>query len=281
MAAVLDRSPSVGARGEATLGTSRGWAFATSTSSAARRCSCGATRSGSERKVPTLDAQSRVAITISPYRRAMGPIALTALARYPHLTYVAQDLDTLSLLVDGIPLARRHAGLPPCRATRITRCSRSAGRGSTSTRGPGSTTSVTWTTCSGPASMARSLRSSRARPQPCSPTTRARSSSPATSTSRIACCATCAIRSIPPTSTRRRTSPRSTPGTGAPRDIPRVPRTMRARSRLRPRRRRRRLRAADRLDAVRRSGRGRDPVAMRPTCRRRPGASGHGRDGWP
>ena len=35
----------------------------------------------------------------------MGPIALTALARYPHLTYVAQDLDTLSLLVDGIPLA--------------------------------------------------------------------------------------------------------------------------------------------------------------------------------
>jgi hypothetical protein len=34
----------------------------------------------------------------------MGRIALSTLAGYPRLIYVAQDLDTLSLLVDGIPL---------------------------------------------------------------------------------------------------------------------------------------------------------------------------------
>jgi hypothetical protein len=44
----------------------------------------------------------------------MGPIAMTALAGYPALTYVAQDLPTLSLLVDGTPLlgGTPHSTLP-------------------------------------------------------------------------------------------------------------------------------------------------------------------------
>lgn len=105
MGAVLDRSPSVGARGEATLGYLEGLGFRDVDVIGCPSMFMWGDALRVERKVPALDARSRVAITISPYRRAMGPIALTALARYPHLTYVAQDLDTLSLLVDGIPLA--------------------------------------------------------------------------------------------------------------------------------------------------------------------------------
>ncbi len=43
-------------------------------------------------------------ITISPYRLSMGPIALETYRRFPDLTYYAQDMPTLDLLLRGRPL---------------------------------------------------------------------------------------------------------------------------------------------------------------------------------
>ena len=105
MAAVLDRSPSVGVRGEATLAYLNGLGFRDVDVIGCPSMFIWGDGLRVERKVPALDEGSRVAITISPYRHAMGPITRTALARFPLLTYIAQDLDTLSLLTDGIPLA--------------------------------------------------------------------------------------------------------------------------------------------------------------------------------
>jgi polysaccharide pyruvyl transferase len=51
------------------------------------------------RKRPSLDKDARVAITISPYVRAMGDVAAFHHARYPNLRYIAQDLATLAALV--------------------------------------------------------------------------------------------------------------------------------------------------------------------------------------
>ena len=97
----------------------------------------------------------------------------------------------------AVPAGRRHCRCPVagrrrrCRSTRLTRCSARAGRGCTSTRGPGSTICAASTTCSARGSTAPSPRSWRGRRRRCSPTTRARWSSPATSRSRIGSCATC------------------------------------------------------------------------------------------
>ena len=43
-----------------------------------------------EPRVPVLDADARLAVTISPYRAAMGDIALAAYRRYPGFTYFAR-----------------------------------------------------------------------------------------------------------------------------------------------------------------------------------------------
>jgi hypothetical protein len=40
-------------------------------------------------------------LNVSPYVKAMGPIVRSTLERYPNLTYIPQDLDTLNLLLWG------------------------------------------------------------------------------------------------------------------------------------------------------------------------------------
>ena len=104
MGAVLDRSPSVGVRGEATLAYLNALGFRDVDVVGCPSMFMWGDALRVERKAPALDERSRVVITISPYRTAMGRIALRTLARYPRLVYVAQDLDTLRLLVDGTPL---------------------------------------------------------------------------------------------------------------------------------------------------------------------------------
>jgi hypothetical protein len=104
MDAVLDRSPSIGVRGEGTRHYLEGLGYRDVDVIGCPSMFMWGDALRVERKVPALDEQSRVVITISPYRTAMGPMALDALARYPRLTYVAQDLGTLRLLADGTPL---------------------------------------------------------------------------------------------------------------------------------------------------------------------------------
>lgn len=101
--AVLDRSPSIGVRGEATLGYLNGLGFRDVEVIGCPSMFMWGPTLRVERRVPALDAGSRVAITISPYRVNMGPIALETYRRFPNLTYYAQDLPTLDLLLTGRP----------------------------------------------------------------------------------------------------------------------------------------------------------------------------------
>lgn len=106
VAAVLDHAPTIGVRGEGTRDYLVGLGFSATDIEV---IGCPSTFFWGEdlrveRKVEALDATSRISITISPYRTQMGAIAMSTLARYPELTYVAQDVETLALLLDGTPL---------------------------------------------------------------------------------------------------------------------------------------------------------------------------------
>jgi hypothetical protein len=104
VSAVLDRSPTIGVRGEATREYLNGLGFRDVDVIGCPSMFRWGDTINVGRKVSTLDEGSNVGITISPYRAAMGSVAMAARARYPRLSYFAQDLPTLSLLLDGTPL---------------------------------------------------------------------------------------------------------------------------------------------------------------------------------
>lgn len=114
MAAVLDRSPSIGVRGEATQAYLNGLGFRDVEVIGCPSMFMWGPELRMERRAPRLDATSRVAISISPYRGKMGPIALDTYRRFPNLTYYAQDLPTLELLLTGRPFpdSKPDAKLP-------------------------------------------------------------------------------------------------------------------------------------------------------------------------
>jgi len=104
VSAVLDRSPTIGVRGEATREYLNGLGFRDVDVIGCPSMFMWGDTIDVERKTAVIDERSNVAITISPYRAAMGNVAMAAHGRYPRLTYFAQDLPTLGLLFDGTPL---------------------------------------------------------------------------------------------------------------------------------------------------------------------------------
>ncbi|RYJ04112.1 MAG: polysaccharide pyruvyl transferase family protein, partial [Actinomycetales bacterium] len=59
-----------------------------------------------------IDPQGPLAINVSPYVTAMGPILVENLRRYPGMTYFGQDIRTLKLLVEGKALPGDDPQLP-------------------------------------------------------------------------------------------------------------------------------------------------------------------------
>lgn len=114
VSAVLDRSPSIGVRGEFTADWLRGLGFRDVEVIGCPSMFWSGDRITVEKRLPQLDAASRIAITISPYRREMGPILAHHRGRYPDLTYVTQDLASLELLLLGRPAGatRSPSGIP-------------------------------------------------------------------------------------------------------------------------------------------------------------------------
>ncbi|WFE39448.1 polysaccharide pyruvyl transferase family protein [Micromonospora sp. WMMD998] len=99
--AVLDRSHSIGVRGEITESYLRTLGF-----SAVEQIGCPSMfLHGDEfplaKKRPELTTDARIALTISPYVASMAKVVRHHRERYPNLCYIPQDLRTLGTLLYG------------------------------------------------------------------------------------------------------------------------------------------------------------------------------------
>ncbi|MEU7574511.1 polysaccharide pyruvyl transferase family protein [Micromonospora sp. NPDC049240] len=112
--AVLDRSHSIGVRGEITESYLRTLGF-----SAVEQIGCpsmflhGDTFTLAKTR-PELTTDARIALTISPYVSSMAPVVRHHRERYPNLCYVPQDLRTLGTLLYGDAPEHRgkHSEMP-------------------------------------------------------------------------------------------------------------------------------------------------------------------------
>jgi hypothetical protein len=103
VSAVLDRSPSIGVRGEFTRDFLRSLGFG---DEHVRVIGCPSMFMYGpdlriERKVESVTHESPIAFNISPYVKATGPMSLRLAAEYPNLVYMAQNVQTLELMLYG------------------------------------------------------------------------------------------------------------------------------------------------------------------------------------
>jgi Polysaccharide pyruvyl transferase len=101
--AVLNRSPSIGVRGERTRDYLKSLGFG---DEHVRVIGCPSMFMYGpdlevEKKVESLSHDSPIALNVSPYVPEMGPISLYAAERFPRLVYMAQNLQTLELMLYG------------------------------------------------------------------------------------------------------------------------------------------------------------------------------------
>ncbi|SCG60714.1 polysaccharide pyruvyl transferase family protein [Micromonospora halophytica] len=101
MRAVLDRSPSVGVRGEITERYLRTLGFSAVDVIGCPSMFLHGDRIAVEKTKPALTTDDRVALTISPYVKSMAKIVASHHRRYPNLRYLPQDLKTLGTLLYG------------------------------------------------------------------------------------------------------------------------------------------------------------------------------------
>lgn len=100
--AVLDRSATIGVRGEFTHDYLRSLGFRDVEVIGCPSLFLRGDHLPVARRVPRLSRRSPLAITISPYVEAMAPIIERHQRHYRSLTYVAQDTGTLHLLLRGV-----------------------------------------------------------------------------------------------------------------------------------------------------------------------------------
>lgn len=100
VSAVLDRSPSIGVRGETTEAYLEELGFHdVDVIGCPSMFLHGDTMTVTKR--PALARDARVGLGVTPRLMAMGPIIASHLDRYPNLEYLAQDIDALRLLLWG------------------------------------------------------------------------------------------------------------------------------------------------------------------------------------
>jgi hypothetical protein len=103
VSAVLDRAPTIGVRGELTHAYLEGLGFRDVEVIGCPSMFLYGEDLHVEKRPPDLGRDARISLNVSPYVKAMGQIVMSHADRYPNLTYIAQDLDTLDLLLWGEP----------------------------------------------------------------------------------------------------------------------------------------------------------------------------------
>jgi len=106
VSAVLDHGPSIGVRGEFTLDYLRGLGFRSVEVIGCPSLFLRGPELRVEKTVPRLERDSPLSVNVTPYVKAMGRIVAHHMERYTNVTYVAQDLDTLGMLLWGESGAR-------------------------------------------------------------------------------------------------------------------------------------------------------------------------------
>jgi Polysaccharide pyruvyl transferase len=101
VAAVLDRSPTIGVRGELTQDYLQRLGFRDVEVIGCPSMFIHGTNLQVTKRLQTLDRDARLAINVSPYVKAMGPVVRHHVEHYPNLLYLAQDLPTLERLLWG------------------------------------------------------------------------------------------------------------------------------------------------------------------------------------
>jgi hypothetical protein len=115
VAAVLERAPSIGVRGEFTHDYLTGLGFRDVEVIGCPSMFFHGDRMLIEKRPGDLAPDAALAINVTPYVKRMGDIVMAHHARYPNLGYIAQDLATLELLLWGESergAARRTEALP-------------------------------------------------------------------------------------------------------------------------------------------------------------------------
>lgn len=112
--AVLDRSPSIGVRGETTQSYLRELGFRDVEVIGCPSMFLHGESLEVTKRTPTLGRDARIGMGVTPTVPAMGPIVMSNVARYPNLEYLAQDIDALRLLLWGerSPARGDGTGLP-------------------------------------------------------------------------------------------------------------------------------------------------------------------------
>jgi len=99
--AVLDRSPSIGVRGELTQAYLESLGYRDVEVIGCPSMFLWGADLRVEKRLPRLERDARVSLNVSPYVRAMGNVVMANVERYPNLTYIPQDIATLQMLVWG------------------------------------------------------------------------------------------------------------------------------------------------------------------------------------
>ncbi len=112
--AVLDRSEAIGVRGELSAEYLRSLGYRDVVVMGCPSLFLHGDALRVEKRVDRLERDTPISLNVSPYVKQMGDIVMSHVARYPNLTYVAQDLNTLQLLLWGetVPGADDASGLP-------------------------------------------------------------------------------------------------------------------------------------------------------------------------
>ncbi|TDC52540.1 polysaccharide pyruvyl transferase family protein [Micromonospora sp. KC207] len=101
VSAVLDRSHTIGVRGEITEGYLRTLGFSAVDVIGCPSMFLHGEHLRVEKRKYTLTVEDRVALTVSPYVKSMAKVIASHHRRYPNLRYIPQDLKTLGTLLYG------------------------------------------------------------------------------------------------------------------------------------------------------------------------------------